>query len=605
MEWNKKPVLSLILTALATGCASMHAVEKTQGQGNEFYDGNVPPLSMQPPTDLSHDGQTVDPFYMNTQADYHFTLGESYSLEGQTDRAIEEFKLTLVYDPNSAQVRTRLATEYLRKGMVSESLEQAKIAVEKDSRFADARVLLGSLYATLKVYDEAEKQFQDLMKLYPEKYDYALQYGALLAEQKKYEASAVVFKSVGENKSNNEGHLAYYYLGRVYLEQKAYADAEKSFQKALTMKPDYDEAVIALGRLLEEKKQRTAVIKLFENYQDKHGPNVKIAEALGKFYLEDEEYKKAYHQYEFIENTDPSNLNIKVRMALILIEEKKLEHAAKKLKQILVQAPDSDKIRFYLGAIYEETQSSELAIEQFKKIPPTSGFYSESVAHMAYLYRQKSKLDMAIQVVEEGMENAPQEEIMYTLYGSLMHEKKDYAVALKKLKSIQSKFPNSDQIQFFIGSLSDKLGNKDETIASMTKVLEINPDHIQALNYLAYTYAEDGVELKKAEVLSKKAVSLKSEDPYIQDTLGWVLFKQGRYDEAIKTLQVAHGLKPEESIISEHLGDAYYRAEMPSKARIMYLKALQSEKDEGNAKKIHEKISSIDRTQKRIPASSR
>ena len=61
---------------------------------------------------------------MMSEADYHFTMGEALSLEGKSDRALEEFKLTLVYDPDSLVVRMRLAAEYIRQGMLSEALEQ-------------------------------------------------------------------------------------------------------------------------------------------------------------------------------------------------------------------------------------------------------------------------------------------------------------------------------------------------------------------------------------------------------------------------------------------------------------------------------------------------
>src|SRR5687768_11017608 len=103
----------------------------------------------------------------------------------------------------------------------------------------------------------------------------------------------------------------------------------------------------------------------------------------------------------------------------------------------------------------------------------------------------------------------------------------------------------------------------------MQKVLDINPQHYQALNYLAYTWADSGERLKEAEEYAKRALAVKAEDAYVQDTMGWVLFKQGRVEEAIKTLEVAHRIKPDESIIAEHLGDAYYRAEMPEKAKQM------------------------------------
>ena len=68
------------------------------------------------------DGKTVDKMHLQTQADYHFALAESHSLSGDTQKAIESFKMTLVYDPKSSMVRSRLAGEYLKSGLVNDCL---------------------------------------------------------------------------------------------------------------------------------------------------------------------------------------------------------------------------------------------------------------------------------------------------------------------------------------------------------------------------------------------------------------------------------------------------------------------------------------------------
>jgi Tfp pilus assembly protein PilF len=573
---------------------------------NEFHDGNEAPVGMQPPRDISNEKTMIDPLYLASQADYHFTLAESYALEGFVDKAIEEFKLTLVYDPNSSSVHGRLATEYVRKGLLSEALEQAKMSVDLDPSSYDARVLIAGIYASLKVYDSAEKHYREAIAKFPDRKELKLHLGALLAEQKKYDDAAHIFRAAAEEQGNDQAHLAYYYLGRVWFEAKQNSKAEEAFKKAVRIKPNFEDGVIALSKLYEAIQKRPDALKLLESYQDKQGPSERVADVLGRYYLEDEDYTKAYRQFEIIETSDPSNLNIKVKMALVLIERKFYDKAAEKLKQILIQAPDSDKIRFYLGAVYEEMKDNNSAIEHFMKIPVSSTFYGEAILHAAYLYKVKGEVDRAVLIVETGMKESPDTEQFYTLYGSLLHEKKEYARAVSALENGAKKFPKNDQIWFFLGSLYDKVGKRKETLDSMEKVLDINPQHYQALNYLAYTWAETGNNLKQAEEYAKRALAVKAEDAYVQDTMGWVLFKQGRIAEAVKTLEVAHKIKPDESIIAEHLGDAYYRAEMPEKAKSMYRKAVELESDPETVRKINSKITLIEesKTPNRIPASA-
>jgi tetratricopeptide (TPR) repeat protein len=109
----------------------------------------------------------------------------------------------------------------------------------------------------------------------------------------------------------------------------------------------------------------------------------------------------------------------------------------------------------------------------------------------------------------------------------------------------------------------------------MRRVLENNPDHAQALNYIGYTYAEKEIFLDEAEALVKRALELKPDDGYITDSLGWVYFKKGQLDKAIAELEKAHKLAPEDPVIAEHLGDAYLKNQQGDKAVQMYERSLQ------------------------------
>ncbi|MEQ1875840.1 MAG: tetratricopeptide repeat protein [Bdellovibrionia bacterium] len=600
-------LLVFMMSIAACTTPSKKSSVSTQSYSTSAYhDGNQPPPAMEPPADVSPEKAAIDPLYLRTQADYHFTLGEAYSLEGFVDKAVEEFKLTLLYDPASSHVRLRLGAEYLKKGLISEALAQIEASVQEAPNNSDGRLLLGGLYASLKMYEKAQKEYEILIQKDPANRDAHMHLGALYAEQQKFDLSIATFKKLTADKDAENPHLPYYYIARVYQEQKNKKLAEEYYKKTLELKPDYEDGVMSLARLFEDNNKKKEMIALLETFQDKHGPSERVADTLGRVYLEDEKYDHAIRQFEIIEASDSSNLNVKVKIALILIEQKDYLRATTKLKQILAQAPDSDKIRFYLGAIYEEIKDYDSAIEQFSKIPGSSSFYAESVVHNAYLLKMTGKLADAIKAVESAISESPEVEQFYSLYASFLHEERSYTKAVGMLEKASVKFPKSTELLFFLGSMYDKVGNRHETIKSMKQVLSLNGEHAQAMNYLAYTYAEMGDHLSEAEDLARKAVDLKPEDAYIQDTLGWVLFKQGKYSDAIKTLELAFKIKSDESIIAEHLGDAYYRFQLPAKAKLMYLRAVEFEKDEEILRKIRSKITSLEEfpaNKGRMPAS--
>lgn len=607
---SKKTVnLAAIASSLFfVGCASQTVSTSVGGHG-VFYDSamddhNRAPASMVPPHYVA-DGveSNLDPVYMRTQADFHFSMGEAQSLDGNHQKAIESFKMVLVYDADAPQVNLRLAAEYVKMGMVTEALERAELAVKKDPKFVDGKLLLGGLYSTLKVYDKAIVQYEQVLKLDAGNTEAPMYLGAVYAEMKNYDKAVKYFEKLAKDEDYTSPHLAWYYIGRIRTEQggKNFLKAgETAFKKAIEIKPDHVESVLALGQLYTKLEQEPRAVELYKNFQRERGPNARLAEILANNYLEQEKYEEALEQFEVLERYGDDSLNAKVKIALILIEQKKYAPAIDKLKDVLKQVPDSDKIRFYLAAVYEEIGRGEEAIEHFQKVPSESQYFGEAMVHATYLLKQGKKVDKALSLIEKSMQARQDIPQFYAINASLLDEKSEYKKAIGVLEKGAEKFPDNVQLHFFLGTVNDRLGNKDAVVAAMNKVIEMDPNHVQGLNYLAFTYAEADKNLDVAEKLVRRALEIEPKDGYILDTLGWILFKKGQFSDSVKVLEAAYKFQPEESIIAEHLGDAYNKAQLLDKAKFMYQKAAESESDEQKVKAIRQKITALEKQELRL-----
>jgi Flp pilus assembly protein TadD len=122
-------------------------------------------------------------------------------------------------------------------------------------------------------------------------------------------------------------------------------------------------------------------------------------------------------------------------------------------------------------------------------------------------------------------------------------------------------------MRYFYGAILEKLGNTDEAIAQMEKILEAKPDHADALNFVGYTWTVQGVRLKDAEELLKRAIKLKPDNPFILDSYGWNQFMLGKNANALIYLEKAAGLKGDEESILQHLVEVYAKNQMPERAR--------------------------------------
>ncbi|MES3037195.1 MAG: tetratricopeptide repeat protein [Bdellovibrionota bacterium] len=604
--------VSIVLILMTAGCAHLDSSLTGGANGTTNYVYGVDAQNRAPASMAAKDpvdGTTVDPVHIRAQADYYFATGEAFSLEGAHQKAIENFKLALVYDPDAVPVLMRISTEYLRAGLVSEAIQTAESIVKKQPTSAESRLLLGGLYSSVRLFPKAVEQYTKVMELDKKNREAPLYLGAVYSETKQPMKAIALFEKLLKDPDYPTPEQLHYYIGRVYSDMpgaSAKAKSEASFKRAMALRPNYADALLSWTASKIGDKDKKEILKVLSDFQKKHGPNQKVAETLAQIYIQSEQFDEAFEQYEILESLSPDNLDAKMRMALILIEKKMYEPAITKLHEILAMAPDSDRVRFYLGAIYEERKDSKNAIENYKLVPAYSQYYSESVLHAGFLMHQEGKLDDALVYLGKALENEKMESPqVIALYSSILDEKGESAQALALLEKSVEKYPESYQIRFYLGALYDKSGAKEKTLVEMKKVIELDPNHAQALNYLAFTLVEMNKNFKDAERYAQRAVQLEPKDGYILDTYGWIQYKKGARDEALKYLEAAYKAQPEVSIIAEHLGDVYLSLAMSDKASQMYQKALEFEKDQLKISEIKTKLGQITRqkVEDRQPAS--
>ena len=191
------------------------------------------------------------------------------------------------------------------------------------------------------------------------------------------------------------------------------------------------------------------------------------------------------------------------------------------------------------------------------------------------------------EAIERGVEPLSK---MYTLLASLYQKVDRNEDARKIFEKAITLFPDDHQILFEYGIFLDKTGDQKGALATMQKVLELNPDDPYALNYIGYTWADKGIRLDQAEEYLKKAVQQLPKDGFVRDSLGWVYFKMNKYDDAVRELEAASKLEPEDPTIAEHLGDADAARGDVEAAAENYQRAMKFYTEEEKRQKVREKL---------------
>lgn len=584
--------LALMFFVGIFGCAN---------SGGRFYDSafndrNKAPAIYQMPTHFDSESPTIDAAHNQTEADYLFLKADLLALQGKPNDSIESLKSALVYDSQSPTIMQKLSIEYYRKGQVSDSTYWAEKAYSISNR-KDLALLLAGLYSSTKKYDKAIQIYSALLKNDKQDADIRLYLGAVYSEQKNYKQAIEQFTFVTKLKSNPSTHLAHYYLARTYLEQNEknnFKKVKEELAKSINIKPDFFEAISLMGQVIQKTDGLEKAFKYYAGIQKSKGPFVKLAEVLSQYYIEKNEYDQAYEQLEILDSNADDQIQVKLKMALILIDKKMYDPAIEKLNEILVLAPDSDKVRFYLSAVFEEKKQFQAAFDQYMQINKDSNYFEESRAHAAYLSKILGDSERGLKVINEVDNNKVTNIQTFLLKAQLLEESKQIEKSIEVIQVAQKTFPKNAQAYFYEGTLYDKLNKKRNMLQSMEKVLEIDPEHVQAMNYLAFSLAEMNEQLDRAEKLARNAWEKDKNDGFILDTLGWILFKKGNYKEAVFHLEKAYEIQPSVGIIAEHLGDVYTKIQKFEKAKALFKKANELEDDQARKQDIQTKISKLE-----------
>lgn len=536
----------------------------------------------------------------NPEAEILYLKGKSAALDGKYRQAASYFEQALKKDANSPSILNQLSEVYLKLGDNDRAIELGKRAVELDPKNESYHSSLASVYASAKQYNEARTFYKKALELNPTDRKLPLLLGIVEAELGNLDDSIEVFSTF--IKENPDRETGYFYRARIYLEKDDIEKAKKDLASALNLRPSFVEAGLTLGMLHERLGEIEEAINVYRKI-DGGG---RYKKRLAQLYLQQKKYKEALQQLVEYEASEPDDFTAKVKIGLIYFELKDYVNAAKKFNAILKEEPKSDNVRFYLGAVYEEDGKTDKAIAEYKKVSSESSFFAQAVLHVGFLLKDKKKIKEGISYSRGIVKKNPDVPEFYDMYASFHEAAKEYNKALDVIQNGLKRHPANEKLMYFEGAMYDKLGKRDQGIENMKAILKINDNNAHALNFLGYTYAEMGKNLDEAEELISRALKLRPNDGFIEDSLGWVLFKKGKVEQALERLRKAKELQPEEAVIYDHLGDVYAHKKEFDRAQEMYQKAIEfsADRDKELSSKVKGKLAAL-KTDERTPSTEK
>lgn len=249
--------------------------------------------------------------------------------------------------------------------------------------------------------------------------------------------------------------------------------------------------------------------------------------------------------------------------------------------------PGADVIALVIGQLLDANGQYEAANAIYDRVPATSPMKATAVVRVAENLDALGDRNEAIRRLGNIVVANPQDVDALSVLGDLQRTDERYLDAAgtytKALEAVPGDAPSDWRFYYVRGIAYERAKEWPKAEADFKRALELRPDQPQVLNYLGYSWVDQGINLEPALEMIEKAVAAAPNDGYIVDSLGWAFYRMGRYEEAVEALERAVQLRPNDAEINDHLGDAYWRIGRVLEARFQWTIASNVDK-EGNVK---------------------
>jgi tetratricopeptide (TPR) repeat protein len=385
---------------------------------------------------------------------------------------------------------------------------------------------------------------------------------------------------------------AFYYLRAGNAEK-----ARDRFKTLVTADPKDTRSQFYLAEALSDLDQYDEADKLYRSLLEKN-PN--DAEVLASFGLEQiaqkkyDEAAKAFNALLALSDL-PDNLRVLAQTQLSYIALQRGDYAAAVagVRPLLVfdDKPNTQAVGIALDALKKQKKYGDAIallqplVDHYSSDPYVNARYIEMLVRAGDKQRA---MDAAATQAKFGAKNA-------MAAAEAFVSADDYATAIGIVRREALAKPDDVDLQFELGSLYERSGDRDNAEKTFLALLQKKPDNAATLNYLGYMWAENGVNLDRAAEMLQKAVKQEPRNGAYIDSLGWVYFRQGKLDLAEKYLNEASRLLPRDPTVHEHLGDVFARRGDLMRALTMYRQALTLEPEKKDEAKIRMKIADLER----------
>jgi tetratricopeptide (TPR) repeat protein len=505
--------------------------------------------------------------------------------DGESEKALAAFEKVLNVDPGEVDLATRVAFLLTREGDYPRAIDILKDAVKAQPKATEAYLQLAYIYAKyLKKMEPAIRYAKQAVALAPDEIDGYQRLCEVELTAGNRKAALQTLDRAAKVETNDPSFWTR--LGKLYLALLAQTDT-------MPKPEDLHKVNLVFQKALKLAPGDAAVLRDAADY-----------------FAATQQVKEAIPLYLRVLELQPNDSSAREKLATGFIMTKQRGKAIQMLQEIIQQHPEQDQPYELLGKVLEEEGA---ALVEAKKLKEAKAEYAKAAAnyeqsllinsaqpdnylHLAELYLGRlSEPARAVKLLQDARHHFPTAPQITYLLAVALREAKQYQQAVSAFQEALHEAAAAGveiangRFYFEYGAAAERAGLYDRAAELFKKSIQLDPDNAaEASNYLGFMWADQNTNLEEAESYIKKALAVDPDNGAYLDSLGWVDYRRGKYEQALaELLNAVQALKGEDPIVYSHIGDTYEKLNQIPQALDYWQKSLALDQSD---KKLAEKI---------------
>jgi tetratricopeptide (TPR) repeat protein len=522
------------------------------------------------------------------QALSHFIDGAVFDAKGEYANAILEYQEAIQDDPSPA-IYYAMSKDYSLLGKHSLAAQAGQEAVRLDSTNIVYRENLASIYLNAFQPEQAIKEYKAIVRIDSNHTNGWFSLARLYQATRPLKALEIYRRMLDENGDDWDVLLQ---MAEIYNSLGQFDKAADKYRRMVELDPSnrvlqrqLAEAYARAGNFKEATKILEDILEVDQNDPD-------ATAALADVYLDQHDFPRALALYERLLRRVGDNPEIKLRVGIayfgqIQRDSTFIAKAKPIFREVNKEVPNDWRPNWYLGVIAATEKQDSLAQKYFERVTQLADWNSDAWWYVGTSYFQKGEYQKLLEAMERARKAVPKDSRVYFLMGLAYSRLNEPEKAVPVLERSLELKPNDLDVLSTLALTLDGMHRYQESDSLYELSLKIDPKYHLVLNNYGYSLAERGLQLERALRMASQAIAAEPDNASYLDTVGWIYFKLGKYEEAQRYIAKAIAAGEASATVYEHMGDICFKLGQKENAERYWKQALDRD---GNNQALRDKL---------------